>query len=74
MIGMPESESEDEILVRIETALMKISHLAHAPRATAPIVATEDGRIDRAALVHSLDLLIARLRAGLEPHAPAPTE
>ncbi len=74
MIGMPESESEDEILVRIETALMKISHLAHAPRGTAPIVATEDGRIDRAALVHSLDLLIARLRAGLEPHAPAPTE
>jgi hypothetical protein len=70
---MSESESEEEILVRIEAALMKISTIAHAPRATAPLRA-DDGRFDRAALVHSLDLLIARLRAGLEPHAPAPTE
>jgi hypothetical protein len=75
MAGMPESESEDEILVRIEAALMKISHLAHAPRhAPETPAVTDDGRIDRAALAHSLDLLIARLRAGLEPHAPAPTE
>jgi hypothetical protein len=71
---MPESESEEEILVRIEAALMKISTIAHAPRALAPVGPTDDGRIDRAALVHSLDLLIARLRSGLEPHAPAPTE
>jgi hypothetical protein len=71
---MPESESEDEILLRIEAALMKISTLAHAPRPAPAPPAGEDGRIDRAALAHSLDLLIARLRAGLEPHAPQPTE
>jgi hypothetical protein len=69
---MSESESEEEILVRIEAALMKISAIAHAPRAAAPMAS--DGRFDRAALVHSLDLIIARLRAGLEPHAAAPTE
>jgi len=70
---MSESESEEEILVRIEAALMKISAIAHAPRAAAPLAA-DNGRFDRAALVHSLDLIIARLRAGLEPHAAAPTE
>jgi hypothetical protein len=70
---MSESETEDEILVRIESALLKISHLAHAPRGHAAPVA-EDGRIDGAALAHSLDLLIARLRAGLAPHSAPPPE
>jgi len=68
MVLMPESESEEEILVRIEAALMKISTIAHASRPKAP-PGPDDGRIDRVALAHSLDLLIARLRAGLEPHA-----
>ena len=58
---MPESESEDEILERIETALRKIASIAQAPKPAA-------GRaIDRSALAKSLDMLIARLRAGLEP-------
>jgi hypothetical protein len=59
---MAESESEDEILERIEVALRKIAALAHAPKPAAPV-----GReIDRAALAKSLDMLINRLRAGLE--------
>jgi hypothetical protein len=58
---MSEDESEDEILGRIETALRKISTLAQAPKPAA-------GReIDRAALAKSLDMLISRLRAGLDP-------
>ena len=60
-----ESESEDEILERIETALRKISLMAQAPKL--PV-----GReLDHVALARSLDLLIARLRAGLEASGPA---
>ena len=65
MVRMPESESEDEILDRIETALRKIATLAQAPK---PAVGRE---IDREALAKSLDMLIARLRSGLEPHSAA---
>jgi hypothetical protein len=61
---MPESESEDDILDRIEVALRKIASIAQAPKQAA-------GReIDREALAQSLDMLIARLRAGLEPAKP----
>ena len=57
---MPESESEDEILDRIEVALRKIATVAQAPKPA-------DGReIDRVALAKSLDMLISRLRNGLE--------
>jgi len=61
MALMPESESEDEILDRIEVALRKIATIAQAPK---PAIGRE---IDRAALAKSLDMLISRLRAGLEP-------
>jgi hypothetical protein len=61
MEGMPESESEDDILDRIEVALRKIATIAQAPR---PVSGPE---IDRAALAKSLDMLISRLRNGLEP-------
>ncbi len=58
---MPESESEDDILDRIEVALRKIATIAQVSRpATGP-------EIDRAALAKSLDMLISRLRNGLEP-------
>jgi len=58
---MTESETEDEILDRIESALKKIAAIAQAPKPAAP------GReIDRAALAKSLDMLISRLRSGLE--------
>jgi hypothetical protein len=57
---MPESESEDEILNRIETALRKIATIAQAPK---PASGRE---IDREALAKSLDMMISRLRAGLE--------
>ncbi len=61
MTPMPESESEDEILDRIDTALRKIAAHAQAPK-------LPSGReIDRAALAKSLDMLILRLRAGLDP-------
>jgi hypothetical protein len=55
---MSELESEDEILDRIESALRKIASHSHVPR--------KDQGIDRAALVASLDDIIARLRDGLE--------
>lgn len=61
MVLMPESESEDEILDRIEVALRKIAAIAQAPK---PASGRE---IDREALAQSLDMLISRLRAGLEP-------
>jgi hypothetical protein len=62
---MPESESEDEILDRIETALKKIAAIARTPKA-APGRESAGREIDRAALAKSLDMLISRLRAGLE--------
>jgi delta 1-pyrroline-5-carboxylate dehydrogenase len=66
---MTESESEDEILERLESALRRIASAAGAPRRAA----SESGpAIDREALARSLDLLIARLRAGLKPANPAP--
>lgn len=61
MVLMPESETEDEILDRIEAALRKIATVAQAPK---PVGGRE---IDREALAQSLDMLISRLRAGLEP-------
>ena len=60
MAFMPESESEDEILERIEAALRKVAAIAQVSKPAA-------GReINRAALAKSLDMLIARLRTGLE--------
>ena len=61
---MPESESEDEILDRIEVALRRIAGAVQA----AKLAPKRD--IDREALAHSLDMLVARLRAGLEPAKP----
>jgi hypothetical protein len=60
---MSESESEDEILDRIESALRKIASLSQLPRAEAEA----ESSFDRAALAASLDGIIARLREGLEP-------
>jgi hypothetical protein len=58
---MSESESEDEILDRIELALRKIAGLS-GPRSDG-----EDTGLDRAALANRLDKLIVRLREGLAP-------
>jgi hypothetical protein len=63
---MTESETEAEIMDRLEVALRRIASAAHAPRRAAVPVANGDG-IDRVALIHTLDTLIARLRAGLKP-------
>ena len=63
---MSESESEDQILERIETALRKIAAIAQAPK-----LPPQGREIDRAALAKSLDMLISRLRAGLEPSKSA---
>ncbi len=70
MATMPDSESEDEILERIEAALRKIAGIAQAPK---PAGGQE---INRVALARALDMMISRLRAGLEPpsHAETPTE
>jgi hypothetical protein len=61
---MTESETEAEILERLEVALRRIASAAHAPRRQAPVA---DAAIDRDALVASLDALITRLRGGLKP-------
>jgi hypothetical protein len=62
---MPESESEDEILERIEIALRKIAALARPARPAA------EQPLDRDALASSLDMVIDHLRTGLD--APGST-
>jgi hypothetical protein len=66
---MTDTETEAQTLERIEAALRKIATLAQAPKATGGTPA-----IDRVALIKSLDMLISRLRTGLEPakHSPEP--
>jgi len=78
---MTESESEAETLERLELALRRIAELARKPRpagppapaGAAPAGAPPAGappagpEIDQAALRHSLDMLITRLRNGLNP-------
>ncbi len=66
---MSESESEDEILDRIEAALRKIAGVPVAP----PRLQGDDPP-DRAALTEKLDDIIAQLRAGLENQLPEPGE
>jgi len=61
---MSESESEDEILDRIEAALRKIGSLSKP--------AGGDG-LDRAALAEGLDHVISRLRAALDAVPPPET-
>ncbi len=62
---MTESETEAETLERLEAALLRIAHLARPPSQSHRDGGDPD--IDREALIRSLDLLIARLRAGLNP-------
>ncbi len=67
---MAESESEDEILDRIEDALRKIAGATqggkHKPG--------QDGSLDQDALAAILDKLILRLREGLDPPQMPPAE
>ena len=55
---MTDSETEEEILARIEAALQRIA------AAGKPVPVTG---VDKAMLVKSLDTMIDRLRGGLEP-------
>jgi hypothetical protein len=76
MAAMSESESEDEILDRIEAALRKI---AGVPGGVRPSASPEAGSaasegLDRDALTTKLDGVIARLRDGLETLRPEPGE
>jgi hypothetical protein len=65
---MTESESEAETLERLEVALRKIADLSRQPK-------RGGAEIDREALLHSLDMLINRLRTGLNPpHSGQHTE
>ena len=67
---MSESESEDEILDRIEAALRKI---AGVPPAALPGPARPGlSALDRAALTGRLDGIISKLRDGLEKLRPEP--
>ncbi|MDD2795596.1 hypothetical protein [Acidocella sp.] len=66
---MPESESEDEILERIEIALRKIAGLAQPAKPPA------GPEFDREAVARSLDTVIEHLRAGLDtPGSTGQTE
>jgi hypothetical protein len=70
--AMTESETEEQTIERLESALRRIA-AASVPVRQAAARATAPGHeIDREALTHSLDMLIARLRSGLKPANPAP--
>lgn len=60
---MSESESEDEILDRIEEALRKIAGAAQEGKSS-PV---KGEALDREALVSALDKVIARLRGEMTP-------
>jgi hypothetical protein len=69
---MTEPETEAETLERLEHALRRIGELARQPKSAA--AGSAGPEIDRGALLHALDLLINRLRTGLEPAKPGPVE
>jgi hypothetical protein len=69
---MSESESEDEILDRIEAALRKIASVSGEVQ-SGPRLA-EGETLDRAALAGKLDGIIARLHEGLDRLRPEPGE
>jgi hypothetical protein len=73
---MSESESEDEILDRIEAALRKIAGMSGAALANAALSAAaqpgENETLDRAALADKLDAIIAKLHEGLDKLRPEP--
>lgn len=73
---MSESETEDQILDRIEEALRKIAGAAqhHAMTAPAPQPAPVEEGLDREALALALDAVIARLRGAVPPQQPPSTE
>ncbi len=78
---MNDTETEAETLERLEAALRRIGELARLPKTTgSPAAGAVAGgapagpEIDREALLHSLDLLITRLRNGLELPKPSPVE
>jgi hypothetical protein len=70
---MTDTETEAETLERLELALKRIGELARQPKTANPEAAAGP-EIDREALLHSLDLLINRLRNGLELPKPSPVE
>ncbi len=67
---MSESESEDEILDRIEEALRKIAGAAQGGKSSP----AKGDTFDREALAATLDKVIARLRGGLNPPQTPTTE
>ncbi len=67
---MPESESEDEILDRIEEALRKIAGATRSVKRPP----SQEGGLDREELAAVLDKLILRLREGLDPSQMHVTE
>lgn len=83
---MSESETEDQILDRIEEALRKIAGAAQHPLApesvpmpmpmpmSVPMPAPVEDGLDREALALALDAVIARLRGVVPPQQPPTTE
>jgi hypothetical protein len=75
---MSESESEDEILDRIEAALRKIAGVSGAALSAAASSRAEHLHesevLDRAALTEKLEAIIARLHEGLGNVRPEPGE
>lgn len=71
---MPESESEDEILDRIEEALRKIASASKAVRGPVAFNNAAETSLDREALAATLDTVIARLRGALASSQSPETE
>lgn len=67
---MSESESEDEILDRIEEALRKIAGVTQGSKSSL----ADGGMLDREQLMSALDKVIARLRGELSPPQTPTTE
>lgn len=65
---MTESETDDEILARIETALQKIAAVGKPAPASAPASFS----LNRDRVTTALDTIIGRLREVLEPPASEP--
>ncbi len=63
---MTDPENETETLERLERALRRIDELARQRSFSHEVSGQSGAEIDRAALLHSLDHLIERLRSGLD--------
>jgi hypothetical protein len=68
---MTESETEEQTIERLESALRRIAAASVPVRQAAARGTGPASDIDRDALARALDMIIARLRSGLKPANPS---